>query len=220
MKLSVQEASEYLGTDEQRVTSWIEDEDLPAQRIRDRYRINRTDLLEWATARGIAVAPRAFRLERDTPSLAGALRAGGIHRGVRGGALHLVINDAVALLPLASAADRDLLLHVLHARESLGVTPVGDGIAIPHARTPIILAPAGAVLALAFLAGPLDLDAPDRKPVDTIFLLVSPTVHVHLAMLARLAWALRDSAFRGAVRERASSEEILALAGAMEGAFQ
>ncbi len=220
MKLSVPQAAEYLGADEARVTDWIEDDDLPAQRIRGQYRINRTDLLEWATARGLGVAPRAFRLDSDTPSLAQALRAGGVHRDVRGDDLPSVIRNVVALLPLADHADRDLLLHILLARDSLGVTPVGDGIAIPHARTPIILAPAGAVLALSFLTAPLELGAPDGKPVDTFFLLVCPTVHVHLAMLARLAYGLRDTEFRAAIRERASAEEIVALAATLEGAFE
>ncbi|HEY0788243.1 MAG TPA: PTS sugar transporter subunit IIA [Thermoanaerobaculia bacterium] len=220
MKISVQEAAEFLATDGERVTRWIENDDLPAQRIRGQYRINRTDLLEWATARGVAVAPRAFRLDDDAPSLADALRAGGVHREVSGTDVHSVIASIVAELPIADENDRELLRHVLHARESLGVTPVGDGIAIPHARTPIILAPAGAVMALSFLTSPLDLGAPDGRPVDTFFLLLCPTVHVHLAMLARLAYGLRDSAFHAAVRERASAEEIVALAAALEGAFR
>ncbi len=219
MKFSVRDAAEFLGTDDERVAAWIENDDLPAQRMRGQYRINRTDLLEWATARGMSVAPRAFTLDPGTPSLADALRAGGVHREISGDDLHSVIAGVVAALPLADEDDRELLRHIFHARESLGVTPVGDGIAIPHARTPIILAPAGAVLALSFLTAPLDMRALDGKPVDTLFLLLCPTVHVHLAMLARLAYGLRDSAFRAAVRERASAEEIVALAAALEGAF-
>lgn len=219
MKLSVPDAAVFLGADEAQVSDWIEEEELPAQRIRGHYRINRADLLEWATARGIAVAPRAFRLDRGTPSLAEALRAGGVHRDVGGEDLAGVIRNIVALLPLADGADREMLLHILLARESLGVTPVGDGIAIPHVRTPIILSPAGAVIALSFLTAPLELRAPDGLPVDIFFLLVCPTVHVHLAMLAKLAYGLKDAAFRAAVRERASTEEIVALAAALEGAF-
>ena len=219
MKLSVSEAAAFLGADEEQVSGWIEDDELPAQRIRGNYRINRADLLEWATAHGVTVAPRAFELDRGTPSLAEALRAGGVSRDVAGSDVPSVIRNIVAQLPLADAADREALLHILLARESLGVTPVGDGIAIPHVRTPIILAPAGAVVALAFLTTPLELRAPDGRPVDIFFLLVCPTVHVHLAMLAKLAYGLKDGAFRTAVRERASSEEIIALAAALEGAF-
>ena len=219
MKLTVAEAASFLGADDAQVTGWIEDDELPAQRIRGHFRINRADLLEWATAHGVPIAPRAFQLDRGSPSLANALRAGGVSRDIPGTDLVSVIRGVVARLPLADPSDRDLLLHVLLARESLGVTAVGDGIAIPHVRTPIILAPAGAVISLSFLATPLDLHAPDGVPIEILFLLICPTVHVHLAMLAQLASGLRDAAFRAAVRERASFEEIVAMAGTVEGAF-
>ena len=216
MKLTVGEAAALLGADEERVHDWIEGEDLPAQKIRGQYRIHRSDLLEWATAHKLTVAPRAFHQERGAPSLAKALRAGGVHAAVAGADLESVLREIVKLLPLADEADRDMLLQVLLARDALGVTPVGDGIAIPHVRTPIILAPVNAVLALSFVTTPLDLHAADGRAVDTFFLLICPTVHVHLAMLAKLAWALREPAFRDAVRRRATADEIIRIAAAVE----
>lgn len=219
MKLTVPEVASILGSTEKRVYEWIVESGLPAQRIRGQFRINRTDLLEWATDHGMGVSPRAFSRERGTPSLAGALRAGGVHREIGGGDLQTVIRSIVALLPVVPDADRDMLLHVLLARDALGVTPVGDGIAIPHVRTPIVLAQADAVLALSFLTQPFELGAPDGRPVDTFFLLICPTIRVHLAMLAKLAFGLKDEAFHAAVRGRAPTEEIVRLAAALEGAF-
>lgn len=216
MKLTVSEAASLLGSAEERVYDWIEEGELPAQKIRGQLRINRTDLLEWATEHNITVAPRAFRHERGTPSLADALRAGGVHHRIEGSDLVTILRNIVAVLPLADDADRDMLLHVLLARHSLGVTPVGGGIAIPHVRTPIILAPTDAVLALSFLTSALDLHAPDNQPIDTFFFLVCPTIHVHLAMLAKLAFGLKDEAFRAAVRGRASAAEIVRIAVALE----
>ena len=219
MKLTVGEAAQLLAAPEGRVYQWIEEADLPAQKIRGQYRINRSDLLEWATERDIGVSPRAFRRERATPSLAEALRAGGRHHVIDAEDLPAVIRRMVEQLPLASDDDRETLLQILLAREALGVTPVGDGIAIPHVRTPIILAPSEAVLALSFLTAPLDLKAPDGRPVDTLFLLICPTIHVHLAMLSKLAFGLKNAAFREAVRRRAPSEEIVAIAESLEEDF-
>jgi PTS system nitrogen regulatory IIA component len=216
MKLTITEAAALLGATEERVYDWIEENDLPAQRVRGQYRVNRTDLLEWATGHRIAVSPRAFESERAAPSLAEALRAGGVHDQVPGGDLATVMREIVARLPLSDESDREMLLQIMLARDALGVTPVGDGIAIPHVRTPIILAPVGAVLALSFLVSPQDLHAPDGQPVDTFFVLICPTVHVHLAMLAKLAYALRDSGFHTAVRRRATADEIIAAAAALE----
>ncbi len=124
MKLTVSEAASLLGSAEERVYDWIEEEALPAQKIRGQFRINRTDLLEWATAHNICLAPRAFRQERGTPSLADALRAGGVHHRIEGSDLATILRNIVELLPLEDRADRDMLLHVLLARHTLGVTPV------------------------------------------------------------------------------------------------
>lgn len=219
MKLTILEAASLLGTPPERVQDWIEEAALPAQKIRGQYRINRTDLLEWATEHNVSVAPRAFGHGRGAPSLAAALRAGGVHQRVEGANLATILRNIVGLLPLAADADRELLLEVLLARDALGITAVGEGIAIPHVRTPIILAPADAVLALSFLVDPLHLHAPDGQPIDVFFFLICPTIHVHLAMLARLAYALKNPSFRAAVRARASEDEIVHAAAAIEEAF-
>lgn len=219
MKLTILEAASLLGTPAERVQNWIEEAALPAQKIRGQYRINRTDLLEWATEHNVSVAPRAFGHGRGAPSLADALRAGGMHQRVEGSSLSAILRNIVGLLPLAADADRELLLEVLLARDTLGLTPVGERIAIPHVRTPIILAPANAVLALSFLVNPLEMHAPDGQPIDTFFFLICPTIHVHLAMLARLAYALKNPRFRAAVRARASEDEIVRAAAAIEEAF-
>lgn len=219
MKLTVSEAATLLGNPEQRVYAWIEEDALPAQKIRGQYRINRTDLLEWATKHDISVNPSAFRRDRGTPSLADALRAGGVHHRIDGPDLPTILRVLVELLPLTDHADREMLLSILLARDSLGVTPIGEGIAIPHVRTPIVLAPTNAVLALSFLSRPLDLQAPDGQPVDTLFLLICPTIHVHLAMLAKLAYGLKDPRFRAAIRRSADADEIARIAAAVEEAF-
>ena len=219
MKLTIREAASLLGSPDERVYEWIEEADLPAQKIRGQYRINQSDLLEWATEHNIGVVPRAFSRDGRTPSLAEALRAGGVHHRIGGADVATIIRNIVELLPLPNSADRDMLLHILLARHALGVTPVGDGIAIPHVRTPIILAPTDAVLALSFLTNPLDLHAADGRPVDTFFLLICPTIHVHLAMLAKLAYGLKDETFRAAVRRRAPAEEIVQIAAALEETF-
>lgn len=219
MKLTIAEAASLLATPEDRVYEWIETAELPAQKIRGQYRINRTDLLEWATEHNVGVSPRAFRQQKATPSLAEALRAGGTRHLVEGTDLSSVIRNIVMQLPIGDDDDREMLLQILLARDALGVTPVGDGIAIPHVRTPIILAPTDAVLALSFLTSPLDLQAPDGRPIDTMFLLICPTIHVHLAMLAKLAYGLKDETFRAAVRRRASGDEIVRIAESLEDAF-
>jgi PTS system nitrogen regulatory IIA component len=139
-----------------------------------------------------------------------------VHEAVPGRDVTTVLRHIVEKLRLADERDRETLADVLLARGSLGVTTVGEGIAIPHVRTPIILSTTDVVISLSFLATPIDLGAADARAIDTFFFLISPTVHVHLAMLARLAHALRNDSFKAAIHGRVPAE-ILKAARSVEG---
>jgi PTS system nitrogen regulatory IIA component len=122
----------------------------------------------------------------------------------------------VELLPLPEEVDRETLLHVLLAREALGSTAVGDGIAIPHVRNPIVLHVDEPIVAVCHLATPVDFEALDGKPVRTLFTLVTPTVRTHLHLLSRLAYLLKQPPFREAVMREADVEEVVRLARELE----
>ena len=94
-----------------------------------------------------------------------------------------------AKLPRASVAAS------LSAREKLGSTGLGQGIAIPHGR--IARLPA-AIGAFARLRAPIAFDAPDGKPVDQIFVLLVPeqATDQHLQLLSELAQMFSERAFR------------------------
>ena len=80
----------------------------------------------------------------------------------------------------------------LLAREALGSTGIGRGIAIPHARIPTLQQFFGV---LVRLEKPLDFAAIDEQPVDLVFLLLTPekAKREHLAALATISRVLRDN---------------------------
>jgi PTS system nitrogen regulatory IIA component len=218
MRVTVREAAALLNASEPKVYDWIESGDLPAYRINDQYRINRSELLEWATRRNIPVAPALFHeAEEDEriPSVFESLERGGVVHGVEGVTREGVLRSIVALLKVEEG-DRATLLDVLLARDAGAVVAVGDGIAIPHVRDPIALAAGEPFLTLAFLKAPVDFGAADGKPVFALFFLVSPTTRSHLQMLAKLAYALREPAFREAVLRRAPAADLLEAARRVE----
>ena len=88
-------------------------------------------------------------------------------------------------------------------------TAIGDGIAIPHARNPIVLHVAHPTITLAFLSHPVDFGALDGQPVHVLFSIVSPTNRSHLQLLSRLSFALHDSALRETVMRHGSRDEIM-----------
>ena len=221
-KLTVREAAGLLGTSEKSVYRWIKQGLLPAYRINDQYRINRAELLEWATARKMHVSPEIFAEPESeggpAPSIEEALRAGGIHYRVGGHDKASVLRAVVDTMKLPEDVDPDFLYQVLLAREALGSTGIGDGIAIPHVRNPIVLHLSRPTVTLCFLEQPVDFGALDGQPVTTLFTLISPTVRAHLHLLSRLAFVLREPRFSEAVRTQASREEIFDALRAAEAA--
>jgi PTS system nitrogen regulatory IIA component len=221
MLLTAQGAARLLGTSERQIHRWVDDEEIPHRRVRDQLRFNRTDLLEWATSRRLPVHVEAFEEDdpddRDrAPSLAAALRVGGVHRDVEGSDRESVLRAVVARLPIPPSLDRELLVDVLLARATTGTTAIGEGIAIPHVRNPFVAPGAAATVGVCYLATPVPLDAPDGLPVQTLFMVVTPTVRTHLQMLARLARALTDAGFRAALHRGAALDELAAEAARIE----
>jgi PTS system nitrogen regulatory IIA component len=199
MLIKATDVAELLDTEEKAVIKWIKKEGLPATLVNGMYQINRVDLLEWATDHGIKVPPELFlAAEADVhfPTLAEALEAGGVHCNVQGNDKLSALRNVVGLLKLPPHLDPEFLLQVLLAREALGTTAIGDGIAIPHVRNPILLNKPLPAITLCFLHNPVDFGALDGKPVRILFMLTSPTVKVHLHLLSKLAYALRDEGFR------------------------
>ncbi len=218
MRLRVRDAAELLDVSEKTIYRWIAKKGLPVHRVNEQYRFNRAELLEWSSSRQIPVSSRMYEEPEDSyiPSLAEALRAGGIHYRVGGTDLSSALGNVVDMLPLPEGVDRGFLLEVLLARESIGSTSIGNGIAIPHVRNPITLNVTQPIVSLSFLAGEIDFNALDGRPVHTLFTIVSPSIRAHLSLLARLSHGLRGSSFLERVMERALREDILNAASELD----
>ena len=210
MELEVRDVSALLGVPEKTVYRWIAERGLPARRINDHYRFNRAEVLEWATSTGAPLSPEVVKEEHPAglPRLAEALQSGGVHDRVGGADKAAVLAAVVQVMPLPSEVDRELLLDVLRARESLGSTGIGGGLAVPHVRNPIVMHISRPMVSLCYLETPVDFEAIDGQPVHTLFTIVSPTVRGHLHLLSRLSFALRQPEFRRAVDRRAPAADI------------
>ncbi len=214
MKLTVKEAAKMFNVSEKTIYRWIEQKALPAYRINKQFRFNQTELLEWAAAGRMNVFPNLL-IEPESgsdplPDPVQALASGGIYYRVAGTDRNSVLRSVVELLRLPDHVDREFLLQVLLAREALGSTGIGDGIAIPHARNPIVLNVERPTITLCFLENPINFDALDNLPVTVLFTLVNPTVRAHLHLLSRLAFILSDKGFRDVLKQQGSRDEILA----------
>jgi len=208
-----------LNVSEESIHHWIHNGTLPCYRVRDKYRLNRVELLEWATARKMTVAPEYFHANGTKPPdllLTNALRRGGVIPDLPCTDKPSALQAICQTMPLPEAVDRDELFSVLVAREALCSTGMGNGVAIPHPRGPIVLGISEPQVTLVFPRQPFDYGALDGKPVSILFVIVRTTVRVHLQLLSHLMFALQDDSFRHLLNERATQNEILLKLGTIE----
>ena len=118
------------------------------------------------------------------------------------------INQMVDLMAKeGNVADKAKYKAAVLAREQESTTGIGDGIAIPHAKTDAVKAPG---LAAMTLPNGVDYEAPDGEPSDIIFLIAAPNTkeNVHLEVLSRLSMLLMDDDFTDALRKAKTVDEF------------
>jgi len=106
--------------------------------------------------------------------------------------------------------NRALVTDSLFARERLGSTGLGHGVAIPHGRIKGLKAPMAAVLQLA---QPIGFDAPDEQLVSLLIFLLVPeaATQKHLEILSEIAEMLSDSALRDKLNASLTAAELHSL---------
>ncbi len=205
---------DLLDVSEKTIYRWIKQSKLPAYRINEQYRFNRAELLEWATARDQRLGRdlrRAGEGRRPHSGLRDALERAASTTAWRDGQ-GVGAAAAVDLMPLPERSTGRSCSEVLLAREALGSTGIGDGIAIPHVRNPIVLHVPRPMVTLCFLEHADRLRRLDGKPVHTLFTHREPDHPRPPAPALALAFALRDPRFARPDRPAGRREEILATA--------
>lgn len=221
MNLSVKDAAVLFSVSEKTIYRWIKQDILPAYKVRESYRFNRAELLEWATSRRMGVSAEAFsEPEYDAqplPTLYDALEVGGVYYRIEGKNREDVLTAVVNSLRLPEEIDRHYLEQVLLAREQLGSTAIGHGIAIPHPRSPGLLNVQRPTVTLCFLENPVDFHALDGQPVTILLPIISPYLRAHLHLLSRLSFVLQDPEFSRVLRSEANREQIFTALATAEG---
>ncbi|MBQ14668.1 MAG: PTS IIA-like nitrogen regulatory protein PtsN [Gammaproteobacteria bacterium] len=111
----------------------------------------------------------------------------------------------------SESLESEQVFGALMAREQLGTTGLGNGIAIPHSRVPFCNEIIGALITLDT---PIDFDAMDSKPVDLFFVLIVPEVKTdeHVETLAKIAEMLNDEDFCYTLRHTQDSDDLYNIA--------
>ena len=130
-----------------------------------------------------------------------------------------LIEELIDLLIKAGAIDKKIrskLIEILLAREALGSTAIGQGVAIPHGKCENVNK---LTAALGVSKRGVDFDSLDGEPAYIFFLLVAPinSAGPHLKALARISRLLKDKYFRESLKSSQDEKVILKLLTQEEG---
>lgn len=124
-----------------------------------------------------------------------------------------VISELVEVVATAkgySAQQADEILKAVLARESLGSTGIGNGIAIPHAKSDVM---DKLVMVVGISRFPIDFDSLDDQKSRIFFLVLAPTnqASAHVELLAGIARSCTSQVFRRMLEQARDSEEVFRL---------
>ena len=129
---------------------------------------------------------------------------------VKAGSKKQILQEVALRARDAYGMDARQVVEGLLAREKLGSTAMGGGVAIPHARLPDLKSIVGL---FARLDKPADFEAADGQGVDLVFVLLAPEESGadHLRALARVSRLLRDTDLRRKLRDTSEGAALYAL---------
>jgi PTS system nitrogen regulatory IIA component len=145
----------------------------------------------------------------NEPSLIELIRRGGDFRIIPGAVPRDLLANLIGTMGLPLSVDRTALLDAVLEREALMPTAVGNGIALPHPRSPLIAKSAEQFVSIAFAESSLNWEALDGKPVHTVMLILSASPRMHLHTLSRINYFCQQRSFVALLERRASPAEIL-----------
>lgn len=216
MQLTKKDVAKLFNVGERTVNEWMKKQGLRGYREGDVFYFNRTELFEWAALRGMKIPDELLSENKGTINgkelcLFPAVEKGGIFYNIPGQTKPELLRNIVNLLNLPPEVDKDYLFNILLAREQLMTTAIGEGVAIPHPRSPIVLKISAPAVTICFPEKPIDYGALDGMPVHTLFTVISPSVTTHLKLLSRISYLLKNGEFKSALRERADKARLLDL---------
>lgn len=222
MKLTMETVAVALDLPVSTLERWIRQGRIPVQRSGTDVVFSPVALEKWASTHHLTFTLNGDRTDviADTPappdSLLSAMQRGDVYHGLTGNNPDDALRAVVDHIAFLSSDGRQELFHKLMAREQLASTGIGNGIAIPHPREPLSRPPAEPVITTCFLEQPIDFNAIDDLPVFVLFLLISPTVKLHLHMLSRLSYCIRDRSFVDFLTTHPEAEALYSRIAAFE----
>ena len=140
--------------------------------------------------------------------LAQLIHRGGVFKNVEGNTPQEIYAKVCKMIDLPDGMTSDTVYNALCAREEVLSTAVGNGIALPHARSPIMRNESEQRICVVYLKNPIDMKAPDEREVFVMFILLAHNSQIHLKVLSSLAGLFRDAKFKKALELRSDEATL------------
>jgi len=214
MRLRIDEISRCLDITQNTLERWIRQGRIPIRKKGDLFLFSSSALKKWAKSNNLIFTmpgKQVFKkYEEELDNLVNSIQRGGVSFDVKGNTVEDVLKSAIEYIPLfTTQSQKQTLYDSLIAREKMMSTGIGKGIAIPHPRKPLEYKDIPSIITTCFLQRPIDYLSIDRQPVSVLFILICPTAKLHLHLLARLSFCLRDDAFLEFVVQKPTIEKLL-----------
>jgi len=198
MKLRLDELAKAMDLPRDTLERWIRQGRIPVKKNGMECSFGFATLKSWAgkhnTSFVIEESALPVGAALEVVSLSHVMACGGVVYDLEGDDVSSVLHNMTAFVKGLGEGGRDALFHLLDERENLASTGVGRGVALPHPRTPMDACVTPSITTF-FLKRPMDFSAVDDLPVRVLFLILSPDVGVHLQLLSKISFCVREPAF-------------------------
>ncbi len=221
MKLDINEIADCLDLPVSTLDRWIRQGRIPVQKSGANWSFDTQLLKKWAAARHLPFTlptdvQKPARADAATETLLSAMQRGGLHTGIASRDVEDVLKAAADCVPGFLASEKEELCATLIERELLTSTGMGKGVAIPHPRTPLTASLEKPMIVTCYPQVPIDFNAIDARPVFVLFLLLSTSVKIHLHLLSKLAFCIRDNEFVAFLKSVPPAERLFSKITAIE----
>ncbi len=212
MDLKIEDILRLIPVSESTLLQWIKERKIPAYKIRSQYYFNRAEIEEWVLTHRINVSENILniRLTEKHVSLIELLNHGGVHYDIAGESVEETIRNVVTAIRIPSDVKPEDVCIALIQREEMMSTAVGQGIAFPHPRCPIISDLDSESLSICFLKNKVDYKALDKENVDVLFVIISSNSRRHLEILSKISFLCQKNDFVSMLHNHADEASLRA----------
>jgi len=214
--MTLNELAQYLKISDKSLLKMVNNQEIPGMKVGNQWRFQKVVIDDWLTSRSRTVKDETISdIIKKTDvfiPFSRLLYPGKVVLDIKPGTKEEVLRQLVK--PLISeriVGDIDGFIVKLLEREKLVSTALGRGVAVPHPRHPEEIYATRSAMVFGRCREGVDFESPDGKPVFLFFLVCATGEVVHLRIISRLAWMLRDVKFLDQLMLAPTSDEILSL---------